>query len=394
MPDRSPGKWFLTSMKESFRMLKRLLLIFLWVWFAEGSLCAQARKYSNEFLNIGAGARGLGMGGAQEASVNDATAGYWNPAGLLGVRDNPQFSLMHAEYFAGIGKYDFATAAIPLPDKKRVIGFTLLRFAVDNIPNTLNLIGPDGSVNYNNVTTFSSADYAFLFSYAQPVKIRTGSGKFLPIRVGANIKVIHRIVGTFAKAWGFGIDAGAQLDLKNWHFGIMARDITSTFNAWQFSFTDQQKQILYLTQNDIPVHSTEITLPTLIPGVAYSFNLKNHFTLLTELGVNVAFDGRRNTLLSGNRVSLDPHLGLEASYKNIIFLRAGISNIQRTLDDTDTSNLRKVTIYQPSIGAGFRVHHIHVEYAFTNLANQSQPLYTNIFSILFSLGKWKKGKEQ
>ena len=43
---------------------------------------SQFRKYSNEFLNIGAGARGLGMGAAQAASVSDGTAGYWNPAAL------------------------------------------------------------------------------------------------------------------------------------------------------------------------------------------------------------------------------------------------------------------------------------------------------------------------
>ena len=67
---------------------------------------SQFRKYSNEFLNIGAGARGLAMGSAQVASVNDGTAGYWNPAGLVGVTNDPQVNLMHAEYFAGIGKYD------------------------------------------------------------------------------------------------------------------------------------------------------------------------------------------------------------------------------------------------------------------------------------------------
>ena len=65
---------------------------------------AQFRKYSNEFLNIGAGARGLAMGSAQVASVNDGTAGYWNPAGLAQVKDHPNANLMHAEYFAGIGK--------------------------------------------------------------------------------------------------------------------------------------------------------------------------------------------------------------------------------------------------------------------------------------------------
>ena len=73
----------------------------------------QFRKYSNEFLNIGAGARGLSMGGAQVASVQDGTSGYWNPAGLVGVKNNPELNLMHAEYFAGIGKYDFASIAFP-----------------------------------------------------------------------------------------------------------------------------------------------------------------------------------------------------------------------------------------------------------------------------------------
>src|SRR5918992_5112269 len=84
----------------------------------------QFRKYSNEFLNIGAGARGLAMGSAQIASVADGTAGYWNPAGLVNVKDHPQLNLMHAEYFAGIGKYDFASIVLPLKDNKRVVGLS------------------------------------------------------------------------------------------------------------------------------------------------------------------------------------------------------------------------------------------------------------------------------
>src|SRR5829696_8833213 len=82
---------------------------------------AQFRKYSNEFLNIGAGARGLAMGSAQVASVNDGTAGYWNPAGLVGVKDHPQLNIMHAEYFAGIGKYDYASIAFPTNNNKRTV---------------------------------------------------------------------------------------------------------------------------------------------------------------------------------------------------------------------------------------------------------------------------------
>ena len=134
--------------------------------FPSLSYC-QFRKYSNEFLNIGAGARGLAMGGSQVASVNDGTAGYWNPAGLVGVKDHPEIDLMHAEYFAGIGKYDFGSIALPIQNNKRTIGVSILRFAVDDIPNTLFLVQPDGSIDYGSITSFSSADYAMLFSFAQ-----------------------------------------------------------------------------------------------------------------------------------------------------------------------------------------------------------------------------------
>src|SRR5438874_11622674 len=87
------------------------------------SCLGQFRKYSNEFLNIGAGARGLAMGSAQIASVKDGTAGYWNPAGLVEIKDYPQANVMHAEYFAGIGKYDYGSLALPINGGKRTIGF-------------------------------------------------------------------------------------------------------------------------------------------------------------------------------------------------------------------------------------------------------------------------------
>src|ERR1041385_6301219 len=189
---------------------------------------AQFRKYSNEFLNIGAGARGLAMGSAQVASVIDGTSGYWNPAGLVGVKDHPNLNLMHSEYFAGIGKYDYASIAFPIQNNKRVIGISALRFAVDDIMNTLFLVEPDGSINYNNIQSFSSADYAFIFSFAQ--KLKETENKH--VQFGLNAKVIHRSVGKFAKAWGFGLDGGLQIFEGKWKFGVTARAITTTLNAW------------------------------------------------------------------------------------------------------------------------------------------------------------------
>ena len=246
------------------RLYLTLLTTFLYL-----SASSQFRKYSNEFLNIGAGARGLAMGSAQVASVNDGTSGYWNPAGLVGIKDHPQINLMHAEYFAGIGKYDFASIAFPASNNKRTFSVTGLRFAVDDIMNTLFLVEPDGSINYNNIQAFSSADYAFIFSFAQ--KLKENSNK--NIHFGVNAKVIHRNVGKFAKAWGFGLDAGLQIFHNKWKFGISGRDISTTFNAWSFTFTEREKEVLYLTNNEIPVKSTEMTAPRLVLGVARDFKI-------------------------------------------------------------------------------------------------------------------------
>ncbi len=363
----------------------RLYLTLLITFFSLTS-SAQFRKYSNEFLNIGAGARGLAMGSAQVASVKDGTAGYWNPAGLVNVKDYPQINLMHAEYFAGIGKYDYASVVFPTAGNKRTIGITGLRFAVDDIMNTLFLVEPDGSINYNNIQAFSSADYAFIFSFAQKMKQTERKN----VQFGVNAKVIHRSVGKFAKAWGFGLDAGLQIHTNKWKFGIAGRDITSTFNAWSFTFTEREKEVLYLTNNEIPVKSTELTAPRLVLGIARDFKLGKKSSLLAEANLDVTFDGQRNTLISADPVSADPKLGLELNISNIFYLRGGINNFQRALSDGDTVNQKKVWIYQPSAGAGFAIGNVTIDYAFTNLANQSNPLFTHIFSLKLNMANNKK----
>ncbi len=355
-----------------------------------GDVQSQFRKYSNEFLNIGAGARGLGMGSAQVASVEDGTSGYWNPAGLVNIKDFPQVNLMHSEYFAGIGKYDFASLAIPFQDNKRVVGVTALRFAVDDIMNTLFLVEPDGSINYNNIQSFSSADYAFLFSYAQKVKLSTDKN----INFGLNAKIIHRTVGTFAKAWGFGLDAGLQGSFGAWKFGVSARDVTSTFNAWSFNFSEREKQALYLTNNDIPVRSTELTAPRLIIGASRNFVLTKKISVLAEANFDLTFDGKRNTFISTSALSADPKIGAEGNFNNVFFIRLGINNFQKALSDGDTLNQKKVWIYQPSLGAGFRIQNVKIDYAFTNLANQSNPLFTHVFSLQFDLVNNNKKKKK
>ena len=380
------GLHLTTCMKKMRQMAKIFTLLTPLVIVCCYSASAQFATYSNEFLNIGAGARGMSMGNAQIASVDDGTAGYWNPAGLVNVKDNPQLNLMHSEYFAGIGKYDFANLVLPLKDNKRTLGLTLLRFAVDDIPNTVFLVQPDGSINFANITTFSSQDYAFIFSLAQQLKTQND----VKINMGLNAKIIHRLAGDFAKSWGFGFDAGMQFIGDRWKVGIMARDVTTTFNAWSFSIDEPIREVFYVTQNEIPDKSTELTAPQLVLGGSYNFRINNKINLLTEADFDITFDGKRNTVVSTNPVSIDPRVGLELSYNNVFFVRGGINNFQQVLDDKDTTNQRKIWIYQPSIGAGFRIGDVQIDYAFTNLANQSNPLYTHVFSLKVELRDPKK----
>jgi hypothetical protein len=356
------------------------LSFFLLFILSQKNSYAQFRKYSNEFLNIGAGARGLGMGGAQVASVKDGTASYWNPAGLVEVKEFPQVNVMHAEYFAGIGKYDFGSLALPVKGG-RTLAFSILRFAVDEIPNTVFLVEPDGSINMGNITMFSAADYAFLVSLAQQVNI----SKNKKINAGINAKIIHRKAGEFATAWGFGFDAGVQFEDRRFKFGIVARDVTTTFNAWSYNLNDRMQEVFYITKNEIPGKSTELTAPKLITGGTYTFPINKNFSVLAEANLDITFDGRRNTVFSMNPVSIDPKLGLEGSYKNVFFIRAGINNFQKVLDDADILDKEKIWIYQPGVGAGFVISNVKVDYAFTNLANQSNPLYTHIFSLKLDL---------
>jgi hypothetical protein len=336
-----------------------------------------APKYSNEFLSIGVSARALGMSNSVVASVNDVTGGYWNPAALNLIQSDIQLGLMHSEYFAGIAKFDYGSFAMPLPEKNSTIGFSIMRFGVDDIPNTLFLVEADGSINYDNITAFSVADYAFLGSYATKLKWNN-------LRVGGNVKVIHRQAGDFATAWGFGIDLGAQMDYNKWKFGVTARDITSTFNAWSFSFTEEEKDVLLATGNIIPENSLEITTPKLILGAAYDFTINENFGLLAEINADITTDGRRNVLVSADPISIDPHLGIEADYKDFIYLRGGIGNVQRYIPD---DLYEEAWTLQPNLGLGVEIGPVMLDYAYTNIGKQSEVLYSHVFSLLFNINK-------
>lgn len=338
-------------------------------------------KYSNEFLQIGVGGKAMGMSNAVVASVDDVTAGYWNPAGLSRMTSKFQGSLMHSEYFAGIAKYDYLGLSYKIDDKS-VVGFTALRFGVDDIPNTTQLIDNNGNIDYDRITRFTAADYGFLFSYARKLPIEG-------LSVGGNAKVIYRKIGSFASAYGFGLDFGAQYKVKGWNFGAVMRDAVSTFNAWVFNLDEQTKEVFLATGNEIPVNGLELTLPRLIIGANRKIDFgEKGFHMAPEINASVTTDGRRNTIISARPFSIDPMMGIQFGYKDLVSIRAGVGNFQYVKNFDETRSMS----FQPNIGVGFRLQSVHFDYAYTNIGNVSAALYSHVISLKIHLDKFPMNK--
>jgi len=346
--------------------LKKTFILFLFI--TQITLSQSIRKYSNEFLNIGVDAAAFGMSKAVVATSNDVNSMYWNPAGLVGIKDY-QGAIMHAEYFAGIAKYDYAGFAMPIDDSS-ALGISLIRFGVDDILNTTELIDSKGNIDYNRIKLFSAADYALNFAYAKNLPVKG-------LNVGLNTKIVRRIIGDFATSWGFGFDAAIQFERKNWQFGLMLRDITTTFNSWSIDEQEFEKiKNAIPDQNQELPETTELTLPKAQLGIARKFGLSKDFHLLSEIDLNMRFT-KTNDIIASDIVSIDPAIGFQADYMDIVFLRAGVGNIQNELQFDNT----KEVSFQPNFGVGFKYKGIQIDYALTNIASVGNALYSNVFSL-------------
>ena len=347
-------------------MKYRFILIFCAI---SSIVNAQAfRNYSNEFLTIGVDAAALGMSKTVVATTNNVNSIYWNPAGLVGLEDY-QGSLMHASYFAGIANYNHAAFAMPI-DKESALGISVIRFGVDDILNTTELIDSQGNIDFNRISLFSAADYAFNVAYARKLLLKD-------LKFGINAKVVRRIIGDFASSWGFGFDMGIQFERNSWKFGVMARDITTTFNSWAIDEDEFNKiKDAIPGQNQELPETTEITKPKLQIGVAKDFRIGRYFNLQTEVDLNIRFE-QTNDIFSSEIGSIDPAIGLQLDFDQLVYLRLGVGNFQYITEFDNSKSLST----QPNFGVGFNYRGIQVDYALTNIGSVGNALFSNIFSI-------------
>ena len=355
------------------------IVFFLSIFYSLLGKSQIIRNYSNEFMNIGNGARGLAMGNAVVASQMDIYSQTHNPAGLTSISSDWQGAVMHSEYFESIAKYDYVGYAKSI-DTNSSFAISVIRFGVDNILDTTKMIDNEGNIDYDRISKFSQADYAGIISYGfHP----SGNHK---LSLGLNTKLIYRNVGKLANAFGFGFDVGAiYQDDRDWRFGAMLKDATTTMNFWSINQSKLSTIVNGEELNPIPKEKIELTMPTLNLGVSRTFEINRDLNFTPEVDLHIDFT-RTNTLVSTDVLSFSPSLGAELSWQDIIFVRAGVSEFQNITNPFHQQN--KVS-FQPSAGIGIKYKGLSLDYDISNSGIGGSNLYSNFFSLKLDMSGFR-----
>ena len=300
-------------------------------------------KYTAAFLNAGAGARALGMGGSYAALGYDATTIYWNPAALDRVSE-PELVLMHSAKFGDFLKYDTGHFVWPNTVSGSFgIGFIRLAtgdiyftqklgyrdWGLDHIPGTGDAGEGDGTyqpgeqVVYdpNNLKIVNDSENALFLSYAKRI-----TPKFA---IGGNIKLIRQLVGEYS-SFGWGFDVGLLYHLNS-HltFGLNLQDVFGTVIRWNTGHSDVRA----------------INVRPAVGYTTYFPKLKSRFNLATD--VDIRFENiQTSSDVSLGVASFDFHGGIEYLFYDTIALRAGID--QKKL----------------AVGTGIQLLFFGIDYAF------------------------------
>lgn len=298
-----------------------VLLSLLW------AVPAGADKFAGEFLRLGVGARALGMGEAFVAVADDASAAYWNPAGLVFLPQK-QVLFMHAEQFGDVINHDFISFAMPL-EGQGVLAVGIIRLGVDNIPVTAEIrptqeedVGEDGvpgtgddgegngkfdpgepfilRLHQDEILWKSDAEYAVFFSYAKRLSEK--------LSLGGNFKLITQRLLGLASSFGMGLDAGVLYEaVPSLTLGLKVTDLTTTRLFWDTG-------------------ARETIRPSLIPGLQFTREIPALAGVITgALDVRLTFDGRDGSQFEGDTVSADLRPGMEYWFRRTLAARVGAS---------------------------------------------------------------------
>ncbi|MBN2069867.1 MAG: PorV/PorQ family protein [Candidatus Krumholzibacteriota bacterium] len=281
---------------------------------------ARADKYAGEFMALGGGARAMAMGGAFTSIADDATAVFWNPAGIAGFSslmmtpNDYTMSFMHSERFGSIIDYNFFSAVFPLKAGESSWGVSVIHMGIDDIriiPIEGMIGNSDGddrfepwlgenlTRNYADFPLESVNDFAFFLSYGQ--KMSFGD-------IGGSVKIIRNDQVTGVSSFGIGVDLGIiKRDLwRNLSVGAKLQDATGTYISWSTG----KREFIY------PALKVGMGYPIHLQGMGsvLLFSVDGDFRYENMKGVSQFWIGR---------ASADFHLGGELMIRDLVSLRGG-----------------------------------------------------------------------
>jgi len=283
-------------------------------------------KFAAEFLKIGVGARALGMGGAFVSVADDASAAYWNPAGLVQL-EHREAMLMGASQFGGVVDQEMGSFVAPLKtsSSRAALGITFIRVGVDDINVTKDAkVGEDQNgnpiIDPNRVEQKSAYDLALFLTYARGFGDRWSGG--------VNVKLVRQSLVDEGASFGIGADLGFHFQASpKLALGLRLADITTTQLFW-----DTGRQ--------------ETVGPSVTIGAHTSHNIDAlDGKLLIGFDSRFSFEGLEEQFHTGN-VSGIALPGAEYWFRNVVALRAG----------SDAGNF--------TAGAGVRYKQFGADYAY------------------------------
>ncbi len=241
-----------------------------------------------QFLKIGAGARGVALGETFVAIANDASALYWNPAGLTQFAEN-QVIFSHTEYVVDV-KHEFLGGVYHITPGDAV-GFSVTSLHMDDMEITTEA-QPFGTGRY-----FSFGDIALGATYGKRMTDQFSFG--LTVRYAEETLDMLKMRGVM-------VDLGTYYwtGIGSTRFAIVISnfggDVTPSGEAPQFDGT---------TVSTFQSYSP----PTMFKlGIAYDPIDQEHQHLTTSVEINHPNDNAENV-----------HLGVEYQWEKWLYLRAG-----------------------------------------------------------------------
>lgn len=331
--------------------------------------------YGNAFLDLGVEAQAEALGRTTLAAPYAPGQGRVNPSLLPTMPSQHSLLGCFALQFSGMANLEYLEYSYRADSLNGLSG-GLLRFSVPGIQNTLAWRDANGQEDYTRITRFTASDYALFLSYGRRFPVQG-------LAAGGALKLLYRLVGPFAQAFGVGVDLSLSYSQRDLLLALALRDVTTTFTGW---FIDQE-QLRIVTPDSVfnvpRAKDLELRLPSVELAAGYRFAAGQYHRFWFGVNLVCTFDGRAQTLLHARHLALEPRVGFSWSYRAIVHIRAGARQWQ-WYEDYDGSRALSAT---PSLGLGFSAWNCTLDYAITAPALVGSYRLSHMLSFAYQFGR-------